>query len=143
VLNGRRLRAAPLVAAMALLSMGQAVDPDAGRSGRTMANEPQRLVGTWLHSQEEDTATHLVYRPAHFDFPPARRARPGYEFRADHSCQALGASPRDGWSRQDCTWEWREGTPPEIVMTFPGGQRDVLPVESIDADRLVIRKPAA
>jgi hypothetical protein len=102
----------------------------------------KRLPGVWRHSREEDTETESVYRPDSYDFPPAR-GRTGYEFRADHSCDYLGISPRDGSARQQCKWQLRGGTHPEIVVTFPDGREDVLPIVSLDTERLVVRKPAA
>jgi hypothetical protein len=104
------------------------------------AEVEQRLVGTWRHSHEEDTATQSVYRPESFDFPPAR-GRTGYEFRSDHSCTYVGISPRDGAAKESCTWQLRGGARPEIVLTFPGGRPKVLPLVSVDGERLVIRKP--
>ncbi len=106
-----------------------------------MASEvEQRLVGVWRHSREEDTTSEAVYRPDSFDFPPAR-GRTGYEFRSDHSCDYLGLSPRDGSARQSCSWQLRGGAHPEIVVKFPDGREDVLPLVSVDAERLVVRKP--
>lgn len=102
----------------------------------------KKLVGTWRHSHEEDTATESVYRPEGFEFPPAR-GRVGYTFGADRSCVYIGIAARDGSARETCTWALGKGTPPEIVVTLPGGRRDVLPVVSVDETRLVIRKPEA
>jgi hypothetical protein len=99
----------------------------------------QRLIGTWRHSHEEDTATEEVYRRASFAFPPSR-GRTGYEFRSDHSCSDVGISPRDGSAKQSCTWQLRDSNKPEIVLTFPGGRQKVLPLVSVDSDRLVVRK---
>jgi len=104
------------------------------------AEVEQRLVGTWRHSHEEDTATQSVYRPESFDFPPTR-GRTGYEFRSGHSCTYVGISPRDGAAKESCTWQLRGGARPEIVLTFPGGRPKVLPLVSVDGERLVIRKP--
>jgi hypothetical protein len=99
----------------------------------------KRIVGTWLHSHEEDTDTQLVYRPDDFDFPPARGRR-GYEFRSDHSCNSIGISPRDGQAKTPCTWQLHERPRREIVLTFADGRKEVLAIESVDEARLIVRK---
>jgi hypothetical protein len=103
--------------------------------------DKKRLVGSWLHSHEEDTASELVYRPMEYDFPPARGRR-GYEFRADDSCNVIGISPRDGAARTSCTWKLRGGAHPEIEISYPDGRAEAVPVVSVDGERLVVRKPA-
>ena len=105
-----------------------------------MEAQLDQLVGTWRHSHEEDTATERVYRRGDYEFPPAR-GRDGFEFRPDHSCAYLGISARDGTAKQACTWQPREGTSGEVVVTFPGGEQRVLQIVSVDRDRLVVKKP--
>jgi hypothetical protein len=104
-----------------------------------MPTSEKRLVGTWMHVHEEDTARLLVFRPADYDFLPAR-GRVGYEFRADHSCEDIGISPRDGSARSSCTWRLRGGSRPELVIEYPDGHSDVFSVVSVDRDRLVLRR---
>ncbi len=99
----------------------------------------QRLVGTWRHSHEEDTATEAVYRPDSYAFPPSR-GRMGFTFRLDGSCTAIGISPRDGPAPEECHWRVRGGRKPEVVVTWSGGRQQVLSIVSIDRDRLVVRK---
>jgi hypothetical protein len=99
----------------------------------------KRVVGTWLHAHEEDASGELVFRPADFDFPPAR-GRVGYEFRSDHSCDYIGISPRDGAARVSCTWLLRGEDKPELVIARPDGPSEVLAIVSVDRDRLVVRR---
>jgi hypothetical protein len=99
----------------------------------------KRVVGTWMNAHEEDTPGERVYRPADYDFLPAR-GRVGYEFRADHSCDYIGISPRDGSARAPGTWRVRGGNRPELVIDYPDGHADVLPIVSVDRDRLVVRR---
>jgi len=106
----------------------------------TVPVQVEQLFGTWLHSREEDTPTQTVYRPADYDFPPARLGRTGYELKADGSCNALGVAAQDGWSRQSCRWTLRQGDPAEIVLTFPDGRRQVLHIASFDKGTLIIQK---
>jgi hypothetical protein len=101
--------------------------------------EKKNLVGSWLHSHEEDTASTVVYRPMEYDFPPARGRR-GYEFRADGSCNVIGISPRDGAARTSCTWKLHGGASSEILISFPDGRAESVPVVSVDSERLVVRK---
>lgn len=98
----------------------------------------QRLVGTWMHAREEDSSGTLVFRPADYDFPPAR-GRVGYEFRANHSCDYIGISPRDGAARTSCAWRMSGGAHSELHIEFPDGRSDVFTVVSADRDRLVLR----
>ena len=100
----------------------------------------KRIVGSWMNAFEEDTPGETVFRPADYEFPPARRERVGYNFRADHTGDSLGSSPRDGWARSACTWRVRGGGQPEIVLEFPGGGSEVLSVVSVDRERLVVRR---
>lgn len=102
--------------------------------------EKKSLVGSWLHSHEEDTESALVYRPMDYDFPPARGRR-GYEFQADGSCNVIGISPRDGAARTSCAWKLRGGARPEIVITYSDGRAESVPVVSVDGERLLVRKP--
>jgi hypothetical protein len=99
----------------------------------------RRVVGTWMHAREEDSSGELVFRPADYDFPPAR-GRDGYTFRADHSGDYIGISPRDGSALSSCTWQVRAGHPPALVIAFPDGRSDVLSVVSVDSERLVVRR---
>lgn len=105
-----------------------------------MSTTPDQLVGTWLHSHEEDTASERVYRRSGFAFPPSR-GRNGYDFRSDRSATYIGIAARDGSTETECKWQLRAGAQPEIVLTLPGGQPRVLQVVSIEPDRLRIRKP--
>lgn len=97
----------------------------------------RRLVGTWRHSHEEDTATETVYRPDHYEFPPAR-GRTGYRFNGDKTCTYLGISPRDGTARESCRWDVMPGTHPRLVVTWPDGRREARRIISVDGERLVL-----
>jgi hypothetical protein len=105
-----------------------------------MAADGKMLVGTWLHAHEEDTDGEAVYRPADFDFPPARGRR-GYEFRPDLTGAVIGIAARDGTARTPCTWRLKKkGADLEIGLAFDDGRTEVLRVASLDKDRLVLAK---
>ncbi len=46
-----------------------------------MSDLPPELFQHWMHSHEEDSGDVQVYRPADYDFPPARGRR-GFELQA-------------------------------------------------------------
>jgi hypothetical protein len=98
-----------------------------------------QLVGTWLHSHEEDTSTALVYRGPDFPFPPSR-GRNGYEFRPDHTGTYIGISARDGRAMQEFNWQL-DSAERQIALTFPDGRRQILQIVALEPDRLLIQKP--
>ena len=51
--------------------------------------DPERLIGSWVHSHEEDTATEQVFRRAHYAFPPSR-GREALELRSDGTAAVHG-----------------------------------------------------
>jgi hypothetical protein len=88
-----------------------------------VSGAPPGLLGTWLHSYEEDTAATAVYRPADHPFRPSRRPRRGLEFRADGTVVELRPGPDDR-PRPVATGRW-EATPDGGLRlsfpAFPGG----------------------
>jgi hypothetical protein len=128
------------IAIVMLIAGAGAGAQTAERRPTAMASkEEKQLLGTWRHSHEEDTASESVYRPDSYEFPPAR-GRTGYEFRSDHSCTFLGISPRDGTAKQSCKWELRLDQHPAIVITFPDGREEILPLVLVDGERMVVKK---
>lgn len=128
---------AVLALAIAALPTGTAACARAVEGTQMADTLEKRLVGTWRHSHEDDTAAEMVFRPDTFEFPPSR-GRVGYTFRADHTCTYIGIAARDGAARETCTWELRKGGHPEVVVTLPGGRQEVLPILSVDRQRLVV-----
>lgn len=104
---------------------------------------PQAAFQRWLHSHEEDTPTHRVYRPASYAFPPSR-GRSGFELRPDGSVTQIGISPRDGASEQAGTWalqgEGEGDAEQKIVVTPASGTPLVLRLAQVEPDRLVVEK---
>ncbi len=49
----------------------------------------QNLVGTWMHSFEEDTDSEQVYRRDSYPFPPSRRPRDTLDFGAGQMMTAM------------------------------------------------------
>jgi hypothetical protein len=61
------------------------------------------LTQRWLHSREEDSGNQIVYRPATYEFPPAR-GRTGFELRPDGSMIDIGIGPTDRRAEASGTW---------------------------------------
>jgi hypothetical protein len=97
------------------------------------------LLKRWMHSHEEDTASESIYRPAEYDFPPAR-GRSGFELRADGSCVYVGISPRDGHAEQPCTWTLEGEREPLLTLNLQSGTQNTLRIASASDDKLVVRK---
>src|SRR5260221_11418512 len=66
------------------------------------------LCKRWLHSREEDTAEQMVFRPASFNFPPAR-GRDGFELRSDQSMIEIRIGPTDRVEEITGTWKIEGG----------------------------------
>ncbi|MEV0388887.1 hypothetical protein [Nonomuraea sp. NPDC050643] len=84
-----------------------------------MNRTPPDIIGSWLHSFEEDTGTTAVYRPHDHPFPPARRVRRGLEFRADGTFVELRPGPDD--RPRPVTGRWRFLEDGRVQVTFPDG----------------------
>lgn len=93
----------------------------------------------WIHSHEEDTASEMVFRPAHFSFPPSR-GRIGLELKADGTAIDYGIGPTD--ASQVSTGSWTLDAD-RRRLTYDGGageSRRVMAIKSATRDRLVIEK---
>jgi hypothetical protein len=81
---------------------------------------PPDIIGSWLHSYEEDTETTAVYRPYDHPFPPSRRPRRGLEFRADGTFVELRPGPDD--RPRPVTGRWEVQADDRIQVAFPQGR---------------------
>ena len=89
------------------------------------------LCKHWMHSHEEDTEEETVYRPASYQFPPAR-GRTGFELNPDGSLTEHGIGPTDRRTRTAGKWKLK-GDALQI------GTR-AMKIVSLDPQRLVVRK---
>jgi hypothetical protein len=96
-----------------------------------VADLPPELFQQWMHSHEEDTGDVQVYRPADYDFPPARGRR-GFELRPDGSAELYGPSPSDRPAATTATWSPLDGGRVRV------GDRE-LEIVSVSPDRLTAR----
>ena len=95
------------------------------------------LIGHWVHSHEEDTATETVFRPAHFSFPRSR-GRDSFELQPDALIER-GPGPGDAATATRGTWRVTEKG--ELSFFRDGGKKAarVLKVVSVQPDRLAVR----
>jgi hypothetical protein len=94
------------------------------------------LTGSWLHSHEEDEGDRVVFRPASYDFPPAR-GRNGFELSSDGDVRRSGPGPDDRTQEARGRWKLVDG---ELQMDLAGGRRERYAVESAERGRLVLRR---
>ena len=96
----------------------------------------KHLANTWVHSHEEDSSGTQVFRPADYDFPPARgRDRLGLE--PDGALIKSVPGPDDRSTTQP-QGSWRvEGK--KLVLRHQDGRNAQYAIESVDPDKLVLR----
>jgi hypothetical protein len=99
------------------------------------------VLGSWLHSHEEDTATTAVYRRASYDFPPSR-GRKGFELRPDGTLTEKGIGPADRSVHTAGHWRLGEDGGLEFIAGPADQPARALQIESVDEDRLVVWKGA-
>jgi len=92
------------------------------------------ILQHWIRSHEEDTDTEMVFRPASFNFPPAR-GRKGFELSPDGALIDYGIGPTD--RRQQTSGKWKRTGD---NLTLDAGARRVLKIVSVSNDRLVAKK---
>jgi hypothetical protein len=101
---------------------------------------PDSLMGTWIHSHEEDYSGYQVYRHPNFSFPPSR-GRERFDLRADGRIYYYGIAPNDG-AAELVEGKWMPLNERTIEVTLPGNIENEFSAELIEManDRLVIRK---
>jgi hypothetical protein len=101
---------------------------------------PANLIGSWLHSFEEDTEATTVFRPHHHAFRPSRRVRRGVEFRADGTFVELRPGPDDRPRAMSGRWRPQEGGRVQITFHEGHGAPFELTIISCADDVLIISK---
>lgn len=102
------------------------------------AGRPELMVREWVHSFEEDSGDAMVFRPADFPFPPQRRPRTSIDLGPDGRARwAGGPAPDDRPVSDSGTWTF-EGD--ELTLRLQGRPEERYRVESVDEERLVLRK---
>ena len=100
---------------------------------------PQLLQKRWMHSREEDTAAEMVFRPASYNFPPAR-GRTGFELRPDQSMVELGIGPTDRVEENPGKWKLEHGNQLLFYSQSSSEPTQAMQIVSVDDDRLVTKK---
>jgi hypothetical protein len=104
-----------------------------------MEDLENRLIGSWLHSHEEDTPQTRVYRPADYSFPPSR-GRSGYEFRTDGTLTYYGIAAADGSEEFSGRWTTEGENTVRITVDNERIKPMVLDVLSCEDDRFTVRR---
>lgn len=99
--------------------------------------DPQMLQKRWIHSHEEDTDTEMVFRPAGYNFPPAR-GRDEYELLADGGLSTTSPGPTDRREAASGSWQLQDGK--TLVLNLANGVTKQLPIASVTPERLVVTK---
>ena len=91
-----------------------------------MAELPE-LVGSWVHSHEEDGDGVVVFRPAGYNLPPAR-GRDSFTLQADGTAAIGTPGPDDRGATTSGRWELSGSA---LTLQLPGrtADYDVLSVE--------------
>ena len=79
------------------------------------------ILGSWLHSFEEDTEATSVYRPYDYPFQLSRRVRDGLEFRSDGTAIERRGGQDD--RLQEAVGRWQVEGANRVTITFPQGNR--------------------
>ncbi|MES5820334.1 hypothetical protein [Streptomyces sp. RG80] len=105
-----------------------------------MSGPPPELIGTWVHSYEEDSPGVTVYRPAGYPLPPARGRR-GLEFAADGTFTERPIGRGDAPGRRTGTWAPADPADSRrLALSLPGAERR-LEVLHVDDQVLKVRAP--
>ncbi|MCA9864219.1 MAG: hypothetical protein KC442_20755 [Thermomicrobiales bacterium] len=99
------------------------------------------LIGSWLHSWEEDTPAMVTFRPADHDFGPSR-GRDGYEFQTGGILVYHGFGPADAPLTSVGEWGWHAGDQIHLAVNDPQGVYidEVLRIVSCDAELLQVER---
>ncbi|AHM61476.1 hypothetical protein D770_16110 [Flammeovirgaceae bacterium 311] len=101
---------------------------------------PDSLMGSWIHSHEEDHSGNQVYRHPSYDFPPSR-GRERFDLRSDGRIYYYGIAPNDGAANL-IEGKWIPINERTIEVSFPGNSEKDFSAELIEmsSERLIIRK---
>ena len=100
---------------------------------------PEELIGAWIHSHEDDTEEVKVYRPASYNFPPAR-GREGFEIKEGGECVYHGIAPADGSTNEPANWSWEDGNALVITPKADGAAEMRMEVVSASSEMLKVKK---
>ncbi len=93
------------------------------------------LVGTWIHSHEEDSPEAQVYRALGYAFPPARGRR-GFEFREGGEAILIGIAPTDGSRQATARWTLNQR---EVRIEAEQGPKATMTFQVVSCDEEMLR----
>ena len=93
----------------------------------------------WVHSNEEDTATETIFRPASFAFPRSR-GRSAMTLKPDGGLVETGPGPTDRPQESQGTWKLEGDDTLSIYEKRKTKPKRTMKIVSLDQDRLVVRK---
>ena len=96
------------------------------------------LQQEWVHSREEDTPTEMVFRPASYDFPPAR-GRKSFALGSGGKLVEAGIAPTDARTETEGRWKV-EGDRLAFFTKSASEPSKVMQIVSVDKERLVVKK---
>ncbi len=97
----------------------------------------QDLIGHWVHSHEEDSATEMIFRPASFSFPRSR-GRDSFELQANALIER-GPGPADAATETRGTWSVSADGGLSFFHGAAKKAARVMKVVSVQPERMVIR----
>ncbi len=100
--------------------------------------DTEALCKKWVHSAEEDTPTHKVYRPADHPFPPAR-GREALVFHDDGRCTVVGIGPTDVSALTPALWSDR-GEEEAVRVRIENEEGGPIAEATLEGDHLLVRR---
>jgi hypothetical protein len=100
---------------------------------------PTPLFRRWQHSFEEDHDGVQVYRPAEFNFPPAR-GRSGLEFQPDGAFIRYAIGRGDAPAPQPGRWRMAAPSRWNVQQDSPGAAEQTIDIVRVDDQILEIRQ---
>ena len=103
---------------------------------KTMTALQTCVLGHWTHSYEEDEHGLTVYRPADYDFPPAR-GRKGLEFREGGRLVYYGIGRADG--SEEFSGSWKIEEPNRIKVEIDNERIAPFVLEIVHCDHAMLK----
>jgi hypothetical protein len=110
-------------------------EPAKGEPASAEPGPDEALYQTWMHSQEEDTADKMVYRPEGFAFPPAR-GRTGFKLEKGGKGVAYEIAPTDGTLTVPLNWTLAHDI---LSMKLEDGQRRQWQILTLNKEVLEVK----
>jgi hypothetical protein len=101
-------------------------------------NFGEALFQHWVHSYEDDQDGYRAFRPAGYEFPPAR-GREGFELKKDGTFTHHQIGPVDAPVQVVGKWEMKDKTTLKITPAEPGAEPWEMQVVEAAKDMLKIK----